>query len=261
MQSQQKLLTEIALYVIRAGGKRIRPGISLLSFRSVGGKDTDRIIKLATAFELIHSATLIHDDINDGADLRRGRMSAFRKYGFQPALIAGDFLFVKGFRLGGANETEEIVEIVADACTRMAESEILQSQFEHDTNTPLETYLTIINGKTARPIQASAQVGAYIGGAQEDMIAALGDFGLNIGYSFQIVDDILDITGKEAEIGKPRGMDVNEGKPSLPILLAMSNGCDAPRIRELFLKERKDEQEIEEIIEAIKASDALRTVS
>jgi geranylgeranyl pyrophosphate synthase len=258
VQSRQPLLTEIAMHVVKAGGKRLRPGISILSFRSVGGTDLDKIIKLAAAFELIHSATLVHDDINDGAETRRGHIAAYRKYGVQRALIAGDFLFVKGFRLGGVMEAEEVVEMVADACTRMAESEMLQIDVEHESNTPLETYMNIIEGKTARPIEASARVGAYIGGASPWQIEALGVYGLNIGHAFQIIDDILDITGREADLGKRRGMDIIDSKPNLPLMIAMQGHYPGGnRVREIFKKKTKTAEEVEEALSLVQATDAV----
>lgn len=258
VESRQPLLTEIALHVVKSGGKRMRPGVSLLAFRSVGGTDVDKIIKLATAFELIHSATLVHDDINDGAETRRGAIAAYRKYGTQRALIAGDFLFVKGFRLGGLLEAEEIVEIVAEACAQMAESEILQAEVEHITTTPLDTYLRIIEGKTARPIEASARVGVYIGGGSGDQMDGMGTFGLNIGYAFQIVDDMLDITGREADLGKRRGMDLIDGKPNLPLMIAMQSHYEgSERIKEVFKKPAKTKDEVEEVLQLIHDTDAL----
>ncbi len=258
VRSRQPLLTEIATHVINAGGKRMRPGIALLSFHSVGGKDKEKIIQLAAAFELIHSATLVHDDINDGADTRRGTIAAYRKYGLQRALIAGDFLFVQGFRLGGAMEAQEVVEMVAESCTAMAESEILQIEVERRSATPLDTYMSIIGGKTARPIEASARVGAYIGGGSTDEIEALGRFGLNIGYAFQIMDDILDLTGDRKTLGKPLGMDILDSKANLPLMIAMQGhypGSD--RIAEVFEKDRKTNEEINETLDLVQATDAL----
>lgn len=255
--TQQPLLTEIANHIVRSGGKRIRPGVSLLSFRSMGGTDPAKVIQLAAAFELIHSASLVHDDINDGAPTRRGQVAAYRKYGSQRAIITGDFLFVQGFRLGGVLEIADIIEIVADACQRMAESEMLQIEVERDVETPLDTYINIIDGKTAQPIQASARVGAYVADASADHLVALGDYGLNIGYAFQIVDDILDITGREADTGKPPGMDLVEGKPNLPILLAMHDEKNGARIRETFHKKEKSREEVEEVLALIMASGAV----
>lgn len=258
VRSRQPILTEIALHVIDSGGKRMRPGIALLSFHSVGGKEKEKIIKLAAAFELIHSATLAHDDINDGADTRRGTVATYRKYGLQQALIAGDFLFVQGFRLGGAMETQAIVEMVADACSAMAESEILQIEMERRSETPLDTYMSIIGGKTAKPIEAGARVGAFIGGGTVDEIEALGRFGLGIGYAFQIVDDILDVTGELTSVGKPPGMDVLDSKANLPLMIAMQGRYPgSSRISEVFEKDVKTSAEIEEVLDLVRATDAV----
>lgn len=256
--SRQPQLEEIALHVVRAGGKRLRPGIALLSFHGVGGTDLDRVIKLSAGFELIHSATLIHDDINDGADTRRGKIAAYKKYGVQKALITGDFLFVQGFRLGGALEAQDIVEMVANACTRMAESEILQLEVERDSALPLNTYMDIIDGKTARPIQASAMVGAYVGNGTVDQIDALGRYGLNIGYAFQIIDDILDIEGEQPSLGKPLGMDILDSKANLPLMIAMhkdDGGSD--RIKEIFSAPKKTWEEVDEALSLIRSSGAV----
>ena len=259
VQTRQPLLTEIATHIINSGGKRIRPGVALLSFHSVGGKDSDKVIKLAAAFELIHSATLVHDDINDHSVLRRGRSAAYRKYGAQKALITGDFLFVQGFRLGGMLDAQEVVAIVADACVAMAESEILQNEVEREAGTTFDTYIEIIRGKTARPIEASARVGAYIGGGSGDQMEALGQYGLNIGLAFQVVDDILDLTGGQEVLGKSPGMDIKESKANLPLLIAMEDqySCSA-RVREVFRKEVKTAAEVEEVLALVtKDTDAM----
>lgn len=253
--SRQPLLEEIAMHVVRAGGKRLRPGIALLSFHGVGGADLDRMIKLSAGFELIHAATLIHDDINDGADTRRGKIAAYKKYGVQKALITGDFLFVQGFRLGGTLAAQEIVEMVASACTRMAESEILQLEVERDSELPLATYMDIIDGKTARPMQASAMVGAYIGNGTVEQIDALGTYGLNIGYAFQIIDDILDINGLHASTGKPLGMDILASKANLPLMLAMhKDGGGGERIKEIFSAPKKSWEEVDEALSLVRSS-------
>lgn len=253
IQSRQKLLTEISMHVIGAGGKRIRPGVTILSYRAVGGDDPTKVIGIAAAFEIIHSATLIHDDINDGGLTRRGTVSAFKRYGVQRALVAGDFLFVRGFRLGGSLD-EWIVDLVADACTSMAESEILQSEYELNPDMPVEVYIEIIEGKTARPIRAGAMTGAVLADAEPAQIEAMGRYGLNLGLAFQIVDDILDVVGDQRKLGKPRGMDFMEGKPTLPLIMAVSNGFDTGRVRELFLRKEKEPKEIEEALEILSHS-------
>jgi octaprenyl-diphosphate synthase len=254
--SQQKLLTEISMHVIGSGGKRIRPGVAILAYKAVGGTDISKIIGIAAAFELIHSATLIHDDINDDGKMRRGRISAFKKFGVQRALVAGDFLFVKGFKLGGPQD-RRVVDYLADACTNMAESEILQGYYAHDPKTPIDDYLRIIEGKTARPIEAGAKVGAFIGGGKPERIEALGNYGLNLGLAFQITDDILDIVGSEETLGKPKGMDFLDGTPTLPLILAMNDGVNGRRISALFRKKRKSPDELREALLLLSRSDAL----
>lgn len=260
VKSRQPLLTEIAMHVIDSGGKRIRPGVALLSFYAAGGRDPKNMVKIAAAFELIHSATLVHDDINDGADLRRGREAAYRKYGTQRALVTGDFLFVQGFRLGSVMKSQDIVEIVADACVSMAEGEILQIAVERNSSTSLATYLEIIGGKTAHPIEASARVGGYVAGGSLDQIEALGRYGLNIGYAFQVVDDILDVTGSKESLGKPLGMDILDSRVSLPLMIAMQDDFpDSARLREIFAKQRKTRSEVEEALALVRSTDAVRT--
>jgi octaprenyl-diphosphate synthase len=256
VRSREELLTEIAMHVITSGGKRMRPGISILAYMAAGGDDPKKIVGLAAAFELIHSATLIHDDINDKGDIRRGKVAAYKKYGVQKALIAGDFLFVQGFRLGGYLE-QKVVDIIADACTAMAESEIIQLDHEHQSSTPIEVYRSIIEGKTAKPIEAGARIGAYLAGADISIIEGMGGYGLNIGIAFQIIDDILDITGKEAEIGKRKGLDIVEGKPTLPILLALNDPVVGGRLSELFGKKEILEADVNEALELMSRTDAV----
>jgi len=222
----------------------------------VGGESPERIISIAAAFEIIHSATLIHDDINDGGEMRRGVMAAYRRYSVQQALVAGDFLFVRGFRLGGFLG-QEMVDMIAEACTGMAESEILQSQYEKNPETPIDIYLRIIEGKTAKPIEAGAKMGAILGSGTPEQVRALGSFGLNLGIAFQIIDDILDIIGDELILGKPRGMDFLEGKPTLPLIIALSRGDNGGRVRDLFMKEGKDPAEIDEVLEYLSHTEIL----
>jgi octaprenyl-diphosphate synthase len=254
--SEQKVLTEISLYVIGSGGKRIRPAVAILAFRANDGDDVTRVIKVASAFEMIHSATLIHDDINDSGEFRRGREAAYKKYGTQKALIAGDFLFVKSFRLGGSFD-EHIIGMIADACTAIAESEMLQSHHEMDVSTSIEDYLKIIEGKTAKPIEAGARVGAYLAKAGLPTIDRMGAYGLNIGIAFQILDDILDVTGNQATLGKPRGVDFMDGKPNLVLILSMNDKVQGQGIKRLFLKKDKTWDDLEEVLGLVKRTNAV----
>ncbi|MEM0448814.1 MAG: polyprenyl synthetase family protein [Methanomassiliicoccales archaeon] len=249
--SEQELLTDICMHVIGAGGKRIRPGLAILSYKAVGGVDPKKIVGIAAAFELIHSATLIHDDINDHGETRRGRIAAYKKFGVQKSLIAGDFLFVRSFRLGG-QWSQKVVEAISDACTATAESEILQDSYENDPSTPLETYYKIISGKTAMPMWAASRVGAILGEGTEDQVEAMGNYGLAVGMAFQIVDDILDVIGDERVLGKPHGADFYDGKPTLPLMEAMKDEELGQQIVELFVKKNKTQKDVERALEMVK---------
>jgi octaprenyl-diphosphate synthase len=260
VRSEQPLLTEISNYIITSGGKRMRPAVAILIFKATGGDNPEKVIKVASAFELIHSATLIHDDINDHGEMRRGKQAAYKKYGTQKALIAGDFLFVKSFALGGSFD-EKVISVVADACQGIAESEILQSDYEHDQDTNVDIYISIIEGKTARPFEAGARVGSYLADASPAVIEAMGSYGMNIGIAFQIVDDILDVIGEEKTLGKPHGIDIVDGKPTLPLIIAMKDKVHGERIREIFRKQNKGPAEVAEAIELIKKTNALDSSS
>lgn len=220
VKSEERTLTDASLHVIEAGGKRLRPTVTLLAYKGLGGRDDRRIADIAAAFELIHSATLIHDDINDGGLARRGRETVYKKYGLHSAIVTGDFLFVKAFSLGGQFDSM-VVQTTAEACARLAEGEILQNRYRHTTEMTVETYIKVMERKTAEPIRAGAMIGAYLAGAKPDIIDCMGRYGLNLGIAFQVMDDILDFTGDEKRTGKPVGMDLKEGYLTLPSLLAM----------------------------------------
>lgn len=222
VSSEERTLTEASLHVISAGGKRLRPTVTLLSYKCLGGRDTQRIVDIAAAFELIHSATLIHDDINDGGLARRGRETVYKKYGLHSAIVTGDFLFVKAFSLGGMFD-KMVVQTTADACARLAEGEVLQNRYRHTNEMTVDTYVRVMERKTAEPIRAGAMIGAYLAGGSMDVVSDLGVFGMNLGIAFQIIDDILDFTGDMKRTGKPVGMDLKEGYLTLPSLLAIGS--------------------------------------
>ena len=254
--SEEKELTDICMHVIGAGGKRLRPGIAILSYEAAGGEDLPGFIGIAASFELIHSATLIHDDINDQGEMRRGRVAAHKKYGVEKALVAGDFMFVRSFKLGG-NWDKKVVQIISDACTETAESEILQSAHEFDPRTDAGTYFKIITGKTARLIEAAARVGAHMAKASEKESKALGGYAVNLGLAFQIIDDVLDLTGTQKELGKPLGIDLVDGKLTLPLLFAIEDEVYGDRISRLFVKKRKSRAEMRLTLELVAKTDAL----
>ncbi len=256
--SEEPLLTDIATYVIAAGGKRIRPTVTLLSFKALGGKDIQQAVDLAAALELIHSATLIHDDINDGGEMRRGRPAAYKKYGLQNALVTGDFLFVKAFGIGG-KFNPDIVELTANACAALAEGEIRQKRHAFDTSVTKDEYVDIIRRKTALPIMAGAKIAGLLAGARLEDVEAVGDYGLYLGIAFQIVDDILDVIGDDARLGKPAGTDIKEGNVTLPAIHALNDGLrvDKPELARLLRKTTKENGDLESVLSVLRTSGAV----
>jgi len=256
--SEEPLLHDIARYVIEAGGKRIRPVVTLLSFQALGGKDVRQAIDLAAALELIHSATLIHDDINDGGEMRRGRLAAYKKFGLQNALVTGDFLFVKAFGIGGKFDAD-IVELTADACAALAEGEIRQKRHAYDTQVSQEEYLDIIRRKTALPIMAGAKIAGLLAGARLEHVEAVGDYGLYLGIAFQIVDDILDVVGDGKRLGKPAGTDIREGNVTLVAIHALNNGStvDHAALARIIRKRRKVQADVQRALGMLRSSGAI----
>ncbi len=230
IRSREQTLTDIAAHLICGGGKRVRPMVTLLAFLAFGGKRTQDIVDIATAIELIHTATLLHDDIIDRADTRRGKESAYKKFGLKNTLVAGDFLFIKAFEFAGKFD-ETVVEWTADACALLTEGETLQGYFNRNRTVTLDDYVEIVKRKTASLFQTGAKVGAYLAGANSASVEEAHRYGLNMGIAFQMVDDILDVVGQIELLGKPTGMDLRDGNPSLPIILALKTEqtavCDA----------------------------------
>ncbi len=174
----------------------------------------------------------------------------------QKALIAGDFLFVRSFRLGGTWDSR-VVQIVADAATAIAESEIVQSSHEFDPTVTQEICEKIIEGKTAKIIEAAAMVGSYLGKGSEEQVQMLGRYGLNLGMAFQIVDDILDIDGNESQLGKSKGVDFIDGKPTLPLMFAMQDSRYKEELARTFVKKKKTKREVEEALQLVRKTDAI----
>src|SRR5256886_2607158 len=202
--TEEPLLHDIARYVIESGGKRIRPMVTLLAFRALGGKDVRQAVDLAAAFELIHSATLIHDDINDGGEMRRGRLAAYKKFGLQNALVTGDFLFVKAFGIGGRFD-DDIVEITANVCAALAEGEIRQNRHAHDTDVTRSEYLDIIERKTALPMSAGGRGAGPPASPRRAPNPAAGGSRVHLGVAVPIVGDIPDVVGGAPRPGQPPG--------------------------------------------------------
>jgi octaprenyl-diphosphate synthase len=241
--------------LIQGGGKRVRPAVALLVFKACGGRDVTDMIDVAIALELIHSATLLHDDIIDGGETRRGRPSAFRRYGLATTLVTGDFLFSKAFELCGRFE-ERIVGWAADACVSLTEGEVMQGRFRRNPATTMEDYLEIIARKTASLFSQGARVAAYLAGVDARGTDAMGLCGFNIGMAFQIIDDLLDVEG-DARTGKPVGIDLRDGNPSLPLVLAAARD---PEVRRVFMASSASESEIDAALVRVRSLDVLPEV-
>ena len=232
LDSSESLISEICHYLVDGGGKRLRPTFVLLVYRACGGTDEKVIdaIDAGIALELIHSATLLHDDIIDGGKLRRGKPSAFARYGFAPTLIAGDFLFCRAFELCGRFE-EHLVRTAAQACIELTEGEVMEGRLRHSAAATIRDYRAVITRKTASLFHAGGKVAADLAGASRYTIDAMAKLGMAIGLAFQMVDDVLDIVGPEEKIGKPVGSDLREGIPSLPVVLASQRD---PELKGIF---------------------------
>ena len=228
-------VADLAGDVLLAGGKRLRPLLVLLAYELVGGVDPEEILPLALAFEMIHTATLVHDAINDNAKTRRGLPTLHQRFSQEKALITGDWLFVQGFSLGGRLDSE-VVNIIAKCCGLIASAEFKQINHVMDLTTSPDDYLTIVEGKTAGPFAGGCERAAVIAGATKAEREALVRFGTEMGISFQLVDDLLDIRGDE-RMGKPRGSDVYEGKMTLPLIHALTilHGPKRERLVEIIL--------------------------
>ena len=250
IRSREQTLTDIAAHLICGGGKRVRPVVTLLAFLAFGGKRTQDIVDIATALELIHTATLLHDDIIDRAETRRGKESAYKKFGLKRTLVAGDFLFIKAFEFAGKFD-ETVVEWTADACALLTEGETLQGYFNRNRDVTLDDYLEIVKRKTASLFETGAKLGAYLAGANSAAVEETQRYGLNMGIAFQIVDDILDIVGHVELLGKPTGMDLRDGNPSLPIILALN--AEQAAVCEAFQSAQPNEASIGAALDTIKS--------
>ena len=225
MRSPVALIPELANHLVGAGGKRMRPLLTVAAARLCGYSErSDRHIKLATCVEFIHSATLLHDDVVDVSALRRGKPTANTVYGDKASVLVGDFLFTRAFELMVEVGSLDILGVLSNASSTIAEGEVLQLVSQRDISTPEATYLEIIKAKTAKLFAAASEVGAMVAGRNGPERVALQSFGMNLGIAFQLVDDALDYSGREAKLGKSVGDDFREGKITLPVILAFLRG-------------------------------------
>jgi octaprenyl-diphosphate synthase len=218
--SEVGLLSKASEYIILSGGKRLRPRVVLLSFTAAGGEDTSLVAPLAAAVELLHTASLVHDDINDRGNVRRGQATVNAQWGNGLALLTGDFMFIGLLKLIAAFDSR-IVGIVADSCTALVEGEALQMLSLGDMEMTEETYFRIVGQKTASLFSASAELGAIVAEGAEQEIAALKEYGFCLGTAFQIRDDTLDLVGRSDTLGKPVASDLKQGKLTLASIFAL----------------------------------------
>ncbi len=229
MQSPVPVIPALAVHLIAAGGKRLRPLLSVAAARLAGAHD-DACLKLAAAVEFIHTATLLHDDVVDGSQLRRGKVAAHLIWGAPSSVLVGDFLFSRAFELMVDAGSMPALGVLAKASRVIAEGEVLQLTRAHELNLGQDTYLEIISAKTAELFAAAAEAGAISAGATHARRHALRDYGMNLGIAFQLTDDALDYDGAAEALGKNPGDDFREGKATLPLLLAIER-TGAPEIK------------------------------
>jgi octaprenyl-diphosphate synthase len=223
MESSVALIPQLAGHIIAAGGKRIRPML-LLGAAKLCGYEGTRHVGLAAAVEFIHTATLLHDDVVDESDLRRGKSTANALWGNKSSVLVGDFLFSRSFRLMVADGSLEVLSILSNAAAVIAEGEVMQLTTANDTATSEDDYLEVITAKTATLFAAATQLGAVVAGRPKVEQATLEAFGRNLGIAFQLTDDVLDYVAASEDMGKDPGDDFREGKVTLPVVLAFRRG-------------------------------------
>ena len=220
LSSKVPLIGQISNYIVSAGGKRIRPRLVLLTAAALGFDGQERF-ELAATVEFIHTATLLHDDVVDESSLRRGRQTANALFGNAASVLVGDFLYSRAFQMMVSTGRMRVLDVLADATNVIAEGEVLQLMNMHDPDLSVEDYLRVIRFKTAKLFEASAQLGAVLANTSAVVELACAEFGRALGTAFQLIDDLLDYEGDTRALGKNVGDDLREGKPTLPLLLAM----------------------------------------
>lgn len=256
LTSDVVLINQIAHYIISAGGKRIRPKLVLLFSGALGFVGQDRF-ELAATVEFIHTATLLHDDVVDESALRRGRKTANASFGNAASVLVGDFVYSRAFQMMVSVNRMRVLEVLADATNVIAEGEVLQLMNMHDPDLSVEDYLRVIRFKTAKLFEASARIGAVLAGAGHEVEESCAAYGRSLGTAFQLIDDLLDYQGATVELGKNVGDDLREGKPTLPILLAMERGSLSERNLIRHAIEHGEVARLPEIVEIVRRTGAI----
>ena len=256
LHSDVVLVRQVAEYIIQSGGKRLRPALVLLSAGALGYRGTHHH-ELASVVEFIHTATLLHDDVVDESALRRGRETANAAYGNAASVLVGDFLYSRAFQMMVDVGNMRVMSVLSNATNVIAEGEVLQLMNCHDADVDEERYLQVIRYKTAKLFEAAAQLGAIIGGASPEVEQGLAAYGMHLGTAFQIVDDVLDYSGEEAETGKHLGDDLAEGKPTLPLIHVMRRGTPEQAACVRHAIESGGREDFAGVLAAIQATGAL----
>ncbi|MEY8689718.1 MAG: octaprenyl diphosphate synthase [Leptothrix sp. (in: b-proteobacteria)] len=256
LASEVVLINQISHYIVSAGGKRIRPLLVLLFARALDFNGPERF-EMAATVEFIHTATLLHDDVVDESALRRGRQTANALFGNAASVLVGDFLYSRAFQMMVSVNRMRVLDVLADATNVIAEGEVLQLLNMHDPDVSIEAYLRVIRYKTAKLFEASARVGAVLAGADAVVEEACASYGRALGTAFQLVDDLLDYEGDTTALGKNIGDDLREGKPTMPLLLAMGAGTTAQRDVIRLAIEQGDVDRLPEIVDIVRQTGAL----
>lgn len=256
LHSEVALINQVADYIINSGGKRLRPALVLLS-AGVFGKIEPRHHTLSAVIEFIHTATLLHDDVVDESAMRRGRATANTLFGNATSVLVGDFVYSRAFQMMVSVQNMRVMDILAEATNIIAEGEVLQLLNINDADISDEEYLRVIHYKTAKLFEAATRLGAVICNASEKDEQAMAEYGMRLGTAFQLIDDVLDLSGESEDIGKNLGDDIAEGKPTLPLLYAMRNGNEVQRSLIRNAIELGGLEDLPAVIKAVKDTGAL----
>jgi octaprenyl-diphosphate synthase len=256
LRSEVVLVNQVSEYIINSGGKRLRPALVVLSAKAFGYAGRHHH-DLAAVVEFIHTATLLHDDVVDESELRRGRATASALFGNAASVLVGDFLYSRAFQMMVEVGDMRVMQTLADATNTIAEGEVLQLLNCHDADVTAENYLHVIHCKTAKLFEAAMRLGGILSGAGSVSEQAAARYGMHLGTAFQLVDDVLDYSGDEQETGKNLGGDLAEGKPTLPLIYAMQHGDAGQAARVRIAIEQGDIARFGDVLQIIRQTGAL----
>ncbi|MDD2545501.1 MAG: polyprenyl synthetase family protein [Burkholderiaceae bacterium] len=256
LSSSVPLVAQISQYIIAAGGKRLRPALLLLVCGALGYRGAHRL-SLAAVVELIHTATLLHDDVVDASTLRRGRPTANESFGNPASVLVGDFLHTRSFQMMVETGSMRIMEVLSEATNVIAEGEVLQLMMMHDASLDETGYLRVIRSKTAKLFEASARLGAILAHSPAAVEEACATYGQALGTAFQIIDDVLDYDGDTSEMGKNLGDDLREGKSTLPLIAAMQRGTPEQTAIVKHAIEQGSTEQLADIVHIVRVTGAL----